>query len=462
MQIGFYGAAQKVTGSKHLITLNNGKRILLDCGMFQGEGYGTLEMNSEFMFNPKTVDYLILSHAHIDHSGLIPRLVSQGFTGKIFATGDTKDLCGVMLEDSADIQEDDNRHLSKHGKSGREPLYNIDDVKATMQQFVTVPYNKPFNIDEDIELLLTDAGHILGSAVVNLNIQEDGRTKRICFSGDVGRYDRRILRDPQPFPQADILIIESTYGDTIHQSRDEAEYLLRQAVVETCGLKGGKLIIPAFSLGRTQDIIYILNKLDFEKQIPAIDVFVDSPLAVDATEIVRKHKECFDDVTLEFMKKDSNPFGFPLLHFIQKSQESRALNDYQKPCVIIASSGMLEAGRIRHHVIHNIEDPRNTILLTSYAEPDSLGGDLKAGKKHVEIWDNMYDVKADIIAMDGLSAHADQKELLQFMSCQDKTQLQEIFLVHGEYEKQIIFKAKLEEEGYTNVSIPHRGAVVEF
>ncbi|MGZ5304439.1 MAG: MBL fold metallo-hydrolase, partial [Bacteroidia bacterium] len=353
MQIGFYGAAQRVTGSKHLVTLNNGKKILLDCGMFQGEGLGTFDMNSEFMFNPQTIDYLILSHAHIDHSGLVPRLVKQGFKGKIFATGATIDLCEIMLHDSAEIQEEDNsRYLRKHKFSKSEPLYKVEDVKATMPLFVPVDYNKLFQIDDEIELLLTDSGHILGSAAINLVIQEDGRTKRICFSGDVGRYDRRILRDPQLFPQADVIILESTYGDTIHQSRDEAEKLLRLAVAETCGFKGGKLIIPAFSLGRTQDLIYILNKLDFENQIPEVEVFVDSPLAVDATEIVRKHKECFDEDTLAFMKKDSNPFGFPGLKFIQKPQESMALNDYKKPCVIIASSGMLEAGRIRHHIIH--------------------------------------------------------------------------------------------------------------
>ncbi len=462
MQIGFYGAAQKVTGSKHLLTLNNGKKILLDCGMFQGEGYGTSGMNSEFMFNPEKIDCLILSHAHIDHTGLVPRLVKEGFAGRIFATAATRDLCEIMLEDSAAIQEADDQYLTKHGKNKGGPLYTVEDVKAAMQLFVTVHYNKPFRIDDDIELLMTDAGHILGSATVSLKIREDGREKRICFSGDVGRYDRRILRDPQPFPQADVLILESTYGDCLHQSRDEAEKLLRQAVAETCGFKGGRLIIPAFSLGRTQDLIYILNKLDFENQIPDVEVFVDSPLAVDATEIVRKHKECFDEDTLAFMKKDSNPFGFPGLHFIQKPQESRALNDYKKPCVIIASSGMLEAGRIRHHIIHGIEDPRNTILLTSYAEPDSLGGQLKAGNKHVQIFDNMYDVKADVIAMDGLSAHADQNEFLKYLSCQNKSRLKEIFLVHGEYEKQLVFKEKLEEQGYNNISIPHRGAVVEF
>ncbi|RYD78871.1 MAG: MBL fold metallo-hydrolase [Sphingobacteriales bacterium] len=461
MQIGFYGAARKVTGSKHLITMNNGRRILLDCGMFQGEGYGTYDLNARFHFNPKTIDYLILSHAHIDHSGLIPRLVSEGFKGKIFATAATRDLCAIMLEDSAEIQEDDHRHVSK--KNGRQqsgPLYTVEDVKQAMQLFEPVQYAKPYHIDDEVELLFTDAGHILGSAVVSLAIQEDGKTKRICFSGDVGRYDRRILRDPQPFPQADVMILESTYGDTLHQSRDQAEYLLRQAVIETCGLKGGRLLIPAFSLGRTQDLIYILNKLDFENKIPDFEVFVDSPLATDATEIVRKHKECFDEDTLDFMKKDSNPFGFPGLRFIQKSQDSRALNDYKKPCVIIASSGMLEAGRIRHHIIHGIEDAKNTILLTSYAEPDSLGGDLKGGKTHVEIWDRTYEVKADVIAMDGLSAHADQAELLEFLSCQDKNQLKQIYLVHGEYEKQLVFKDKLLEQGYHDVIIPEMSNVI--
>jgi metallo-beta-lactamase family protein len=457
MQIGFHGAAGHVTGSKHLIILNNGKKILLDCGMFQGEGPGTFEMNSHFGFPPHTINYLVLSHAHIDHCGLIPRLVAEGFQGKIFATAATRELTGILLEDSAGIIEEEARDRKK------QPLFTMEHVKEAMRLFRDVGYSKPVQIEDGIELLLTDAGHILGSACVNLKITENDRATRILFTGDLGRYNSRLLRDPQPCPQADIIISESTYGDTVHQSRDTAEEILRTVILETCGLKKGKVVIPAFAVGRTQDLIYLLNKLDFEKKLPAdLEVFIDSPLAIDATQIVSRHEECFDEDTLEFMRKDSKPFDFESLTFVKKVQESIALNDYDKPCVIIASSGMMEAGRIRHHLIHTLEDERNTILITSYTDPDSLGGRLKAGDKPVEIWDRIYDVKADVLTMDAFSAHAGQDELLKFLSSQDKKEIKQFFLVHGDPEVRKIFRDKLMQEGYSNIQMPERGQLFEI
>jgi metallo-beta-lactamase family protein len=457
MKIGFHGAAGQVTGSKHLISLDNGKRILLDCGMFQGEGPETFHMNSHFGFPPHTVDYLILSHAHIDHCGLIPRLVAEGFKGKIFATAATRDLCAILLEDSAGILEEEAQ------KRDRPPLYTMENMKAALQLFRDVKYNKPQTIEEGVELLFTDAGHILGSACVNLKITEGEKTTRLLFSGDVGRYNSRLLRDPQPCPQADIIICESTYGNSLHQTRDEAEDILRTVILETCGLKKGKVIIPAFSVGRTQDLIYLLNKLDFEKKIPAdTEVFIDSPLAIDATEVVSKHKECFDDETLEFMKQDSKPFDFDSLTFVKRVQDSIALNDYKGPCVIIASSGMMEAGRIRHHLAHTMGDDRNTILINSYADPDSLGGHLKAGDKEVEMWGKTFQVNADVIVMDALSAHADQNELLEFLSSQDPKQVKHFFLVHGEEEVRDVFRLKLMEKGFSDIHLPERGEVADI
>lgn len=454
MKIGFFGAARIVTGSKHIITLDDGRRILLDCGMFQGEGHATHSMNERFHFDPKSIDYVIISHAHTDHIGLLPKLVKEGFGGNIYATGATRDLAEAMLTDSAEIQEEDAEEAFLHHKHRVEPLYRVKDVVKTMRQFLAVPYNRPFEIDKGISLTMTDAGHIVGSATVNLAVTEGGTTRNICFTGDIGRYDMRIIRDPQPFPQADILISESTYGDKHHEDRDEAEQLLLRTIKETCIMKKGKVIIPAFSVGRTQELVFILNKLDFENKIPHIPVFIDSPLSIEITEIVRKHKECFDEETVQFMERDPEPFLYPSLHFVKNPKESMALNDFKGPCIVIASSGMLEAGRIRHHIVHHIEDERNTILLTSYTPPDSLGSMLKRGDKKVKIWDRTFDVRADIVYLEGMSAHGDQAEMLRYLSCQDKNKIQQIFLVHGDYEVQLAYKEKLLQEGYQHITIP--------
>lgn len=457
MQIGFYGAAGTVTGSKHLLTLDNGKNILLDCGLFQGRGHDTEQLNRHWGFNPREVDALVLSHAHIDHSGLIPKLVKDGFTGPIYCTPATADLCDIMLADSAGIQESEvlyvNKRLAAKGKRPIEPLYGMNDAHACMKQFNTIPYDTPTEIMEGVEVTFTDAGHILGSAAVNLKIQEGNLTKRLTFTGDIGKYSNRILRDPQPFPQADYIICESTYGDRLHEEFGSVEKQLQRIVEETCVIKGGKLIIPAFSVGRTQEVVNVLNNLEFEKKLPHIPVFVDSPLAVDATNIMRNHTECFNDDIKEYMEKDPSPFGFQRLHYTQSVEDSMKLNTMKGPAIIISASGMAEAGRIKHHLKNHIEDPRNTVLIVGWATPSSLAGRLRNGEKKVSIYGDWYDVNADVVIMDPFSAHGDYKEMIQYLSCQNPQVVKRIFLVHGDETVMPTWKNHLTDVGFHNITI---------
>jgi metallo-beta-lactamase family protein len=450
MVLSFYGAAGMVTGSKHLLTLSNGKRILLDCGMFQGKGSNKAKLNEEFEFEPQKVNYLVLSHAHVDHSGLIPRLVKDGFEGPIFCTPPTLEFCKLILMDSARIQQS---NASSSGSAADEPLYTEADVEKSLELFVTVPYNKKHRIDKDIELLFTDAGHVLGSAAVNLTLKEDGQTKRLCFSGDIGRFTNRILKPPQSFPQADVIICESTYGNKLHLALQSTENRLEEIVKEICVEKGGKLIIPSFSIGRTQELIYSLNVLAEDGRLPDIKVFVDSPLSVYATDIMRSNSEYFNDDMLEYIKSDPDPFGFPQLHYVIEQDDSKLLNSIDEPCIIISSSGMMEAGRIRHHVKNNISDPRNAILITGYCEPSTLGGKLQRGAEKVTIFDEEYEVKAEILQMKEYSAHADFGDIVKFLFCQDKEQVQQIFLVHGEKESMEKLKEDLGEYGFKNIQV---------
>jgi len=466
MQIQFIGAARTVTGSKHLITTIDGKKILLDCGFFQGKGSESEGLNRKFDFVPSSLDFVILSHAHIDHSGNLPGLVKMGFKGPIICTPATKDLCGIMLADSAHIQENDlrfvNKRRIKRGETPLQPLYTVKDVENCMHQFTCVKYNSPYQVCDGVELIFTDSGHILGSAAVNLTFKEEGLTKRLCFTGDIGRYNGSILRDPQAFPQADIIIAESTYGDRLHSDNTLSEQQLFNVVYDTCIEKKGKLIIPAFSLGRTQEIVYALDQMEHKKMLPHIKVFVDSPLSVNATNIMREHGECFNQDILDYMKTDDNPFGFGNLVYVQDVEESKSLNDIHEPCIIISASGMIEAGRIKHHVANNIENPKNTILMVGYAEPNSIGGKIRSGAKILKIFGEEHHVNADVVIMDSYSAHGDYKEMIQYLSCQDKEQVQQVFLVHGEYETQVHYKEKLLDAGFKNISIPEHGDVVEF
>jgi metallo-beta-lactamase family protein len=466
MKITFYGAARTVTGSKHLITTSKGRKLLLDCGLFQGKGSDTEALNRHFGFEPSEIDYMILSHAHTDHAGLIPRLVKEGYTGPIYCTDATKDLCTIMLADSAHIQENDVKYLNKRrlkkGQKLIEPIYDLEDVAIALKQFVSVPYNIVATIDEGIRFHFTDAGHILGSACVNLEFDEPEGSKRVFFSGDVGRYHDIILREPQAFPQADYIIFESTYGDRLHDTTFDAEERLLAIVKDTCIIRKGKLIIPAFSLGRTQELVYALDRMHTEGKMPHIPVYVDSPLAINATSIMRKHMESFNPEILEYIKKDSNPFGYDDLHYVRDVEDSKALNDLPEPCIIISASGMMEAGRIKHHIKNNIENPNNTILIVGYATPNSLGGKLREKAAEVKIYGELYTVNAHIEVIDSYSAHADYNELIQFLSCQDTSKVKKVFLVHGEPDAQDEFKAKLQGLGYNEVKTPEMGESFEM
>ncbi len=453
MTIAFYGAAKAVTGSKHLLTLENGKRILLDCGMFQGGSDKVQELNENFGFAPDSIDYLLLSHAHIDHSGLIPRLVKEGFKGKIYCTPPTLELCQLILNDSAGIQQSGSGHEDL-GVSGT-VLYTKEDVEKSLQQFETVPYNKECHPDEDISFTFTDTGHILGSAAINLTVKEGKESTRLCFTGDIGRNENRILRAPQPLPQADYIICESTYGNKFHSSLKNTEERLREIVLQTCVEKKGKLIIPAFSIGRTQELVFSLNVLAEEGRLPQhLRVYVDSPLSVYATDIMREHAECFNEDMLEYLKFDDDPFGFPQLHFITETEDSKLLNASKDPCVIISSSGMMQGGRIQHHLQTNLASERNTLLITGYCEPSTLGGRILQGAEKVRIMGEEVEVKAEVLVMNEYSAHGDYEDIARLLHGQDKEQLKKIYLVHGEENGMEKLKKDLEELGYQNIQIP--------
>ena len=464
MDIKFAGAARMVTGSSHLLTLPSGYRILLDCGLAQGKGKHIWDINNRWYFDPKTVDTMILSHAHIDHSGRVPQLVKEGFTGQIHCTHATRSLCAIMLADSAKIQERDvewhNKKLKKKRKKKRSqfrvPLYKEEDVNIAMDRFVGHPYDDWFKITKGVQVKFKDQGHILGSASVTLRIKENGKWIYFGFTGDIGRPDRPILRDPIQMPPCDYLICESTYGNKDHESKPKQSDQLLNIVKNTCLEKKGKLLIPAFSIGRTQEIVYTLDRLESAGLLPNIPVYVDSPLAVNATSIYGIHSECYDNELNDYMLTDPDPFGFNSLIYIQNVNQSKALNDSTEPCIIISSSGMMNAGRVKHHLYNSIEDPKNTILIVGYCSPDTPGGILKTGVEEIALFGEMKAVRADIETMDSFSAHADRKEMVDFLSNQKK-RLKKIFLVHGEYDTQKKFSKYLRKEGFKEVIIPDLG-----
>jgi metallo-beta-lactamase family protein len=459
MKIKFIGAAREVTGSKHLITTKDGKRILLDCGMFQGKGLETDAKNRDLGFDPETVDHIILSHAHIDHSGLIPYLYKRGFRGSIICTNATRDLCSIMLADSAHIQELDvkwfNKKRARQGLPPVEPIYNQEDAENCMDLFISVAYNRRFYIDDKINVKFTNNGHLLGSSVVNLEINENGKKVHIAYTGDIGRPSNYILRSPDPFPQCDYLIAESTYGNRLHPQVEQSEKEFLEIVKETCIEKKGKLIIPAFSIGRTQELVFLLNNFYNQHLLPRIEVFVDSPLSVNATEIYRMHSDSLNKNVKEILKFDNDPFGFNSLHYIKNVEESKALNTYDKPCIIISASGMMEAGRIKHHVANNIENPRNTILIVGYCTPTSLGARIQQpGLREISIFGEIHPVNAKICKIEAFSGHGDYKEMIDFLKCQSPELIKKTFLVHGDYESQIFYRERLQQVGFRSVEIP--------
>jgi len=467
MKIKFIGAAREVTGSKHLITTNEGKRILLDCGMFQGKGLETDSMNRNLGFDPATIDYLILSHAHIDHSGLIPYMYKLGFRGSVICTNATRDLCAIMLADSGHIQELDvkwfNKKRDKQGLPPIEPIYGQEDTEKCMELFIGVAFDRRFYINDKLNVKFTNTGHMLGGSVVNLEIIENGKKVHLAYTGDIGRPHNRIIHPPTAFPQCDYLITESTYGNRLHQDEKESVDDLLKIVVETCVDKGGKLIIPSFSIGRTQEIVFVLNNLYNEGLLPKIEVFVDSPLSVNATDVFRMHLECMNDDVKKVLKYDTDPFGFNSLHYIKNVDESKSLNDYQNPCIIISSSGMLEAGRVKHHVANNVSNWRNTILIVGYCSPTSLGARIQEpGLQYISIFGEIHQVNARIAKIEAFSGHGDYAEMIAFLSCQDASKIKKTFLVHGEYDVQQYFAKELEKAGFHDIEIPESGQEFEL
>lgn len=467
MKVTFYGAARTVTGSKHMITTDSGKNILLDCGLFQGEGHDTMPLNNNWGFDPTTVDYVLLSHAHIDHSGLLPKLYKDGFKGKIYATAGTVALCEIMLLDSARIQESDLKYVNKRKVERHEkpiePLYDEDDARQVLDNFIDLPLNGTKKIDDEVTVTTSESGHIIGSVALHLELtRQNGEIVRLTFTGDIGRKDDAILKGPAPFRQSDYIICESTYGNRLHEEAGDVEGRLLQVVRETCVERGGKIVIPAFSIDRTQEIIYALDQLAHDGKLPKIDVYVDSPLSVKATNVMSAHREYFNDEILGYITRDGNPFEFPNLHYVESAEESKKINSNKKPCIIISASGMAEAGRVKHHIKNNIENPKNTILLVGFASPSSLAGKIKAGDQEVRIFGDFFKVNAKVESMENFSAHGDYNEMIEYLLCQNPAKVRKLFLVHGEYETQKEWAQKLIDKGFLNIEIPSKGESFEL
>ncbi len=467
MKLEFWGAARTVTGSMHLVEAA-GRRLLLDCGLYQGRRKNAYERNKNFPFDPASIDAVILSHAHIDHSGNLPTLVRAGFGGEIYATAATRDLAAHLLVDSARIQESDvrrvNRRRAKEGKRLFEPLYTEADAVATLDRFVTVGYDRPRALYPDIAIRFIDAGHILGSASVVLDFDVAGQRRRLLFSGDIGRKGVPILRDPQTIGDADYVIMESTYGTRTHEPAPEAQQVLRETIL-TCCDRGGKLLIPSFALGRTQGLAYRLNEMWEEGSLPDVDVYIDTPLGVNVTEVYRLHPECYDREMLDRVAResDADPLGFERLTYITRSEESRRLNDSSDPAVIIAPSGMCEGGRILHHLIHHVGKPSTTVLFVGYQAPGTLGRRILEGAEEARIFDDMYPIRAQVKKANAYSAHADRGELLEWIeTVRERGPLKRVFLVHGDEEASLALAAELEARGFPSVDVPERGAAYDL
>ncbi len=464
MRITFHGAAQTVTGSQHLLEIN-GRRLLLDCGLYQGRREESYAQNLKFPYDPRSVDAVILSHAHIDHSGNLPNLIQDGYEGRIYTVRATADLAKVMLADSGRIQESDAEFVNKkrlaRGEEPIEPLYTEADAAHTFEHFCGVDYNEPFEPIPGVTARLIEAGHILGSAAISLEIEEKGRKIRFWFSGDIGRYKLPLLRDPVLPGDVDYLLMECTYGDKPHDDPSLAFHEFREVVERTIG-RGGKVIIPAFAVGRTQELVYDLNMMMYADHFKPVPVFVDSPLAVNASTVFTKHPECFDAETRWFVQQARHPaLDFKMLTYVQSVEESKALNLRKDPMIIISASGMAETGRILHHLKNNIENPLNTICIVSWQAPFTLGRRLADREKHVKIFGEPYTVKAEIATIGGLSGHAGQDLLIDYAVSAKKT-AKKVFLVHGEEKPAAALMQKLAEKGMHEVYYPELHSSVEI
>ncbi len=464
MRISFHGAAHTVTGSQHLLEIN-GHRLLLDCGLYQGKRQETYARNLTFAHDPRKLDAVILSHAHIDHAGNLPNLIKNGYDGPIYTTHATVELASVMLADSGHIQESDaefvNKKHSRRGNGPIEPLYTEADAVEAAKHLQGVHYDEPFEPIPGVIARLVEAGHILGSAAVSLEIEEKGRKIRLWFSGDIGRYKLPLLRDPILPTQADYLLMECTYGDKTHSDPTLAFEEFHNIVLRTVQ-RGGKVIIPAFAVGRTQELVYNLNIMMTEHDVPLVPVYVDSPLAVNASKVFRNHPECFDEETRQFVQEARHPaLDFKMLTYIQSVDESKALNERKDPMIIISASGMAETGRILHHLKNNVENPKNTVCIVSWQAPDTLGRRLADREKHIRIFGEPYDVKAEVATIGGLSGHAGQDLLVQYATGVKDT-VKKVFLVHGEERQAGIFMSKLKERNLKEVYYPELHSSVEL
>ena len=467
MKLTFWGAAQTVTGSMHQLEVQ-GKQYLLDCGLYQGRRKEAEERNRIFPFRGSDIEAVLLSHAHIDHSGDLPLLVKNGFHGPIYTSSATADLCRPMLEDSASLQEKDAEFLNKRylrrkalqvngGPRDRpvEPLYTIEDAQATFPLFHAVPMHTATGIGPGLVYRSFEAGHMLGSTCMLLELESDGHNIKLGFSGDLGRPGLPIVRDPEALPGADYLILESTYGDRLHQPLQSVSEKLAEIVNRTYQ-RGGKMIVPAFAVGRTQQLVLVLHELINAGRIPSFPIFVDSPLAVNVTDVFRKHSELFDQEAGQFAESGGDPFGFRRLRYIRDVNESKALNDLRGPFMVISASGMCEAGRILHHLKNNIGDPRNTILLTGYQADNTLGRKIQDRLAEVPIFGEPMRLRAEVEKLDELSGHADQRELLEWMK-PIAGGLKRVFLVHGESGQQSGLAQVIQKQYGIEVAVPRRG-----
>ena len=465
MKLTFWGAAKTVTGSMHHVEYQ-GQQILLDCGLYQGRRKDAFARNSQFPFRPTEIDAVVLSHAHTDHTGNLPTLVKNGFRGPIYANPATADLCRAMLPDSAYLQEKDAEFINKRRARRRRldpvsdgedatPLYTMEDAEKTIE---LIQETGPVALHEVAEGLLCqryDAGHMLGSSALVLEGRRGGDKVRLAFSGDIGRPGLPIIRDPVPLPEVDYLIMESTYGNRLHEASGKVADKLADTVRRTAE-RGGKIVVPAFAVGRTQQVVLMLHELELAGRLPSIPIFVDSPLAVNVTEVFRKHPECFDDETYRFLQEEKDPFGFRRLRYVRDVQESKALNDLRGPHIVISASGMCEAGRILHHLRNSVENPRNTILITGYQAENTLGRKIVERMPEVNIFGEPFRLRAEVVKLNELSGHADQNELLAWMAPMARS-LKRVFLVHGEGEAQTTLARLIEEHYRIPVSVPDRG-----
>jgi metallo-beta-lactamase family protein len=470
MKLTFWGAAQTVTGSMHLLTMN-GSRYLLDCGLYQGRRKEARERNAKLPFPPGSIDAVLVSHAHIDHTGNLPTLVKNGFTGPIVASPATTDLCKYMLADSAHLQEKDAEFMAKRNHRRRslgdtdtpeivDPLYSVEDAERTLPLFQSAAMGEPREIGPGLIYRPYEAGHMLGSTAMVLKIKENGRERALAFSGDVGRNNLPITKDPEPLPPCDYLIVESTYGDRLHKPPEAVCNKLADAVNRTLA-RGGRLIAPAFAVGRTQELVLLLHQLIDAERIPEFPIFVDSPLAVNTTEVFRKHEELYDAETESMVVHDGDPFAFKNLRYVREVSESKALNDLRMPCLIISASGMCEAGRILHHLRNGISNPKNTVLITGFMAEHTLGRKLVDKWPEVPIYGESVPLRAEIVKLNELSGHADQHELLEWMA-PIAPGLRRVFVVHGEPAAQAVMAREIEKRFRVPVTIPARGESVEL